>query len=134
MLKLFLLSVIFLFNSMSLPAKAYFPKIHLDFDNVKMKRIYKERAELALLNYLEDYPEVLKPAGKRYKKDQYCKYEMELLSKNKVDVTSIKVLDKKKNLSYNLKVIEFLRGYKEFNIEKKDEDKPITISFKYYAF
>lgn len=117
------------------PALAYYPSMKLDFKNLKMKRSETERIKSELLLFFEDAPEALKTEGKRFKEDQYCLYEMDIDKETKeIKLDTIKVLDDKKNLSYNLKIIEFLRLHPKINIEKKDENLPVQIGFKYLAF
>lgn len=116
-------------------AFAYYPSIALDFDNVKIKRSDKEKMKVALLEYISEYPQVLKSEEKRYKEDQYCRYQIDLNPETKaLELNTIKVLDDKSNIAYNLKIIEFLRTYKDLKLEKKNEEKPIEIGFKYLAF
>lgn len=114
---------------------AYYPSMKLNFKNVKIKRSEKEKIKVALLEYLEEKPEILKADHQRYKVDQYCLYEMDLKPEtNEIDLSTIKVLDDKTNLSYNLRIIEFLRQYKNIDLKKKEADQPIQIAFKYFAF
>jgi hypothetical protein len=114
---------------------AYYPKVKLDFQNIKMKRTDREELQKDLLEFLTESPEVLKPEHKRYKEDQYCRYEMDTDPESKnIKLETIKVLDDKENLSYNLKIIEFLRLNPDITIKKRDEEKPVEIEFKYLAF
>jgi hypothetical protein len=117
------------------PVFAYYPSMKLELKNIKMKRSEMERIKSELLQFFEDSPEALKTTGKKFKEDQYCKYEMDIDKESKeIKLDTIKVLDDKKNLAYNLKIIEFLRAHPKMNIEKKDENLPIEIGFKYLAF
>ncbi len=118
------------------PAQAYYPSTKIEFENVDIKRKHRVKIQDALLEYLDEYPEVLKPEGKRYKKDQYCKYQVMADPDSKgLKLETIKVLDEKKNIEYNLKVIDFLRSYnKELKINVEDPLKPIVMEFKYFAF
>lgn len=130
---LYCLSFLFIIASQS--AIAYYPSIHLDFKNAKVERSQKEKMKLALLEYLSEHPQVLMSEKKRYKEDQYCRYEIDLEPEtNKLILSTIKVLDDKSNIAYNLKIIEFLRSYQDFEIKKRNEEKPIEIGFKYLAF
>ena len=131
--KYYLLIILLTFISQTV--FAYYPSMKLDFKNLKMKRSEMERIKSELLVFFEDSPEVLKTTGKKIKEDQYCKYEMDIDKESKeIKLDTIKVLDDKKNLSYNLKIIEFLRLHPKMNIEKKDENLPVEIGFKYLAF
>ena len=131
--KYYLLIILLTFISQTV--FAYYPSMKLDFKNLKMKRSEMERIKSELLVFFEDSPEVLKTTGKKFKEDQYCKYEMDIDKESKeIKLDTIKVLDDKKNLSYNLKIIEFLRLHPKMNIEKKDENLPVEIGFKYLAF
>lgn len=124
-----------LLTFISQPVFAYYPSMKLDFKNLKMKRSEMERIKSELLQFFEDSPEALKTTGKKFKEDQYCKYEMDIDKESKeIKLDTIKVLDDKKNLAYNLKIIEFLRLHPKMNIEKKDENLPVEIGFKYLAF
>jgi hypothetical protein len=116
-------------------ALAYYPGMQFDFKNVKIKRSEKEKMKKFLLEYLVENPQVLKTEKKRYKEDQYCRYEVDLDPVTKaLDLSTIKVLDDKANIAYNLKIIDFLRMYTGLKLTKKNEEKPIEIGFKYLAF
>lgn len=130
-----LYSLVFLLLLSSQSVFAYYPSIKLDLKNAKMKRSDKEKMKQALLEYLAEHPQVLKTENKRYKEDQYCRYEIDLEEEtNLLKLSTIKVLDDKANIAYNLKIIDFLRVYKDLVIQKRNKEEPIEMGFKYLAF
>lgn len=124
--------LILLFLSL-LPAQAYYPSTQIYFDNVRINGQVREGYEDKFLDFLDKFPEVLKPENKKFKVDQECSFTIELDKNGMYLMDSIKVKEMGKNIPYNLKAIEFLRQ-NPIKLIKHEPDEPVTIKMKYLAF
>jgi len=114
---------------------AYYPSVSISFKNLKIKRSQQAIISKALLDYLNESPEILKEKKQIYKVDQFCRFAIDLDPETKnIDLNTIDVLDKKKNIAFNLRVIDFLRSYELGPLTKKNDEKKIEMKFYYYAF
>jgi hypothetical protein len=116
-----------------LPVMAYYPSVDFKFKNVKIKTSHLEEYQNKFLEFLKEYPDVLRPEGKKYKQDQSCTFSLDLDEDGKFLIETIKVEKMGKNIGYNLKAIEFLRN-NPIKLVKRNPDKPIFIEMKYLAF
>jgi len=116
-----------------LPAQAYYPSVKINFDNVKLKRSTTESYQDRFIEFLEEFPEILKPEGKKFKVDQACTFSIELEEDGKYKMETIKVEEMGTNIPYNLKAIEFLRQ-NPLELTKHEPDESVTIEMKYLAF
>lgn len=117
-----------------MPAQAYYPKAEVDIRNTKIPNRTASQLDDLWLSFLKSNPENIKPAGKKYSIDQFCRYTVESSANGEVLYDTIKLVkQKRENPSYNLAAIEFLRS-QNLKLKKKKADKPLTIDFKYYAF
>lgn len=112
---------------------AYYPSVDIKFKNVKVKSSTVENYQNNFLEFLSDSPEVLRPEGKKYKEDQFCSFSLEVDSEGDFLLDTIKVEKMGKNISYNLKAIEFLRQ-NPIKLHKRNDEKPVIIEMKYLAF
>ncbi|MCE2929626.1 MAG: hypothetical protein LW817_08370 [Candidatus Caenarcaniphilales bacterium] len=116
-------------------AYAYYPATVFKFKNCKIRPRQVENLEDSFLKYLEDHQAILTAKNKKYKVDQLASFDFELDEKGNIDFNSTKVNKNKKstNIDFNLQSLDFLRSQK-LKLEKKSEDKAITVLVKYLAF
>ncbi len=116
------------------PTQAYYPKGEVDIKNTKMPNKRATELDNLWLAYLKDNPENIKPAGKKYSIDQFCRYTVDLTANGNLAYDTLKLIKQKRaNPGYNLAAIEFIRS-QNLKLKKRKADKPLTIDFKYYAF
>lgn len=123
-----------MFFLLEFPVNAYYPKAEFDVKNSKLSTKKLEELDQAWFLFLEDKREVLLAKGKSYTIDQASSFTIESNTNGDLLYSTLKKLkEKRENPDYNLAAIEFLRS-QNLNLKKKKDDKPITVSFKYYAF
>ena len=116
------------------PVLSYYPKAEIDIKNTKIPNRKASDLDDNWLKFLQDNPENLKPKGKKYSIDQFCRYTIESTENGELLYNTLKLVkQKRENPGFNLQGIEFLRN-QNLKFKKKKANKPLTIDFKYYAF
>lgn len=121
--------LLFCFNAV----QAIYPSGIIKIHNAKLKSMGIEKLNKKWFEFIYEYPEVLTPAGKKYKVDQYCSFSLELDTNGNIMANSIKLLKHKQNFKYNLKAIQFLKET-EVVFTKVDATKPVELEMIYESF
>ncbi len=123
-----------------LASYATVPYAEIKFKNLKLDSKQKIQIDNAWFRYLKENQKALYSNDKnaikqKYKSDQFCRFNGELLSDGSIDLDSLKLEKHKKNFEFNLAAIDFLRKHDyKFANGKKNPNKKIKASFAYYSF
>lgn len=106
----------------------------ISLKNVKMQRKAKNVLNQDWFDYLGENEEILRKPGKEYKVDQKLVIQFNMNEENDINFDSLKITkDKKNNIPYNLKALEFLRKNAD-KLQVKKADKPVIAKFIYLSF
>jgi hypothetical protein len=125
--------------SLGLPVLASMPSAEIKLKNIKLEKALKNRINKGWTAYLKEKPQLLQKDKKgvvqKFKSDQLCVFNGELLEDGSVDLASLKLEKHRNNFDYNLGAIEFLRREEyKFPQGKKKANEKVILEFKYLSF
>ncbi len=133
------IALLLIIISLGLPSLASMPSAEIKLKNIKLEKSLKNRINKNWTSYLKEKPQLLEKDKKglvqKYKSDQFCVFNGELLEDGSIDLNSLKLEKHRNNFDYNLAAIDFLRreDYK-FPQGKKKAGEKVILEFRYLSF
>ncbi len=133
------IALLLIIISLGLPSLASLPSAEIKLKNIKLEKSLKNRINKNWTSYLKEKPQLLQKDKKgtvqKYKSDQLCVFNGELLEDGSIDLNSLKLEKHRNNFDYNLAAIDFLRreDYK-FPQGKKKTGEKVKLEFSYLSF